>query len=152
MIVAEQGAGVSFKDLYFKGFTDFHRALFVASKGRVAGRLIGMPVVMLTTTGRKSGQTRHSMLTTPLELGDSFVLVASYGGDDRHPTWFLNLRDQPEVEATMRGRTRKMVARVAAGDERSDLWKRLTATHANYAGYQTKTNREIPVVVLEPAV
>jgi deazaflavin-dependent oxidoreductase (nitroreductase family) len=142
---------VSFKDVYFKAFTDFHRAVFVASKGRVAGKLIGMPVVMLTTVGRKSGKIRHSMLTTPLELGESFVLVASFGGDDRHPAWFLNLRDHPNVEATIGGRTRKMVARVAAGDERADLWTRLTAAHVNYGGYQTKTDREIPVVVLDPA-
>ncbi|MGO9558622.1 MAG: nitroreductase family deazaflavin-dependent oxidoreductase [Acidimicrobiales bacterium] len=137
------------KDMLFKGFTDFHRSVFLASKGRVAGHLMGMPVVMLTTTGRKSGKVRHNMLTTPLELGESFVLVASYGGDDRHPTWYLNLAANPHVEATMRGRTRKMLARVAEGDERSDLWERLIAAHANYGGYQKKTEREIPVVVLE---
>ncbi|MFZ0172956.1 MAG: nitroreductase family deazaflavin-dependent oxidoreductase [Acidimicrobiales bacterium] len=142
---------MAFKDLYFKGFTDFHRLLFVSSRGRLAGRLVGMPVVMLTTTGRKSGKTRRSMLTTPLELGDSFVLVASFGGDDRHPAWFLNLRDQPEVEATIGSRTRKMVARIATGDERADLWKRLSAAHPNYGSYQTKTDRQIPVVVLDPA-
>lgn len=139
------------KDLCFKGFTSFHRALFVTSRGRVAGKLIGMPVVMLTTTGRRSGTTRHSMLTTPLELGESFVLVASFGGDDRHPAWFLNLRDRPQVEATRGDRTRKMVARIATGDERADLWRRLTAAHPNYGRYQTKTRREIPVVVLDPA-
>jgi len=149
--VTEKGGIVTVKDLCFKGFTDFHRMVFLASKGHVAGRLVGMPVVMLTTIGRKSGATRHSMLTTPLELGDSFVLVASFGGDDRHPTWFLNLRDHPEVEATIGGRTRKMVARIASGDERLDLWKRLTAAHPNYGGYQKKTSREIPVVVLDPA-
>lgn len=142
---------MTFKDLCFKGFTDFHRLVFVGSKGNVGGRALGMPVVMLTTVGRKSGKTRHSMLTSPLELGDSFVLVASFGGDDRHPAWFFNLRANPTVEATMRGRTRPMVARIATGEERADLWSRLTAAHANYAGYQTKTDREIPVVVLDPA-
>ncbi len=141
---------MAIKDVCFKAFTDFHRAVFVASNGRVAGHLVGMPVVMLTTVGRKSGKTRHAMLTTPLELGDSFVRVASFGGDDRHPTWFLNLRERPEVEATMKGRRQTMVARVASGDERSDLWKRLTAAHPNYGGYQRKTEREIPVVVLDP--
>lgn len=142
---------VNFKDRYFKAFTDFHRTVFLASKGRIAGQLIGMPVVMLTTTGRKSGKHRHSMLTSPLEVGDSVVLVASYGGDDRHPTWLLNLREHPQVEATMRGVRRQMTARIATGDERADLWARLTAAHANYAAYQTKTDREIPVVVLDPA-
>ncbi|MGC9962107.1 MAG: nitroreductase family deazaflavin-dependent oxidoreductase [Acidimicrobiales bacterium] len=139
-----------FKDRYFKAFTEVHRGLFVVSKGRVGGKVVGMPVVMLTTTGRRSGKKRHSMLTTPLELGDSFVLVASFGGDDRHPAWFLNLRDHLQVDATIGARTRAMVARVATGDERVDLWSRLTAAHPNYGGYQTKTNREIPVVVLDP--
>lgn len=139
------------KDLLFRGFTDVHRFVFVASNGRLAGRAMGMHVVMLSTTGRKSGKVRHSMLTSPLELGESFVLVASFGGDDRHPAWFLNLRANPNVQATMSGRARAMVARIATGDERTDLWKRLTAAHANYAGYQTKTDREIPVVVLDPA-
>ena len=138
------------KDQLFRGVTDTHRAVFLASKGKIGGRLLGMPVVMLTTTGRRTGKTRHSMLATPLELGDSFVLVASFGGDDRHPTWFLNLRENPAVEATLRGRTRKMKARIASGEERADLWIRLTAAHSNYAGYQTKTDREIPVVVLDP--
>jgi deazaflavin-dependent oxidoreductase (nitroreductase family) len=150
-MTASPGAGVAFKDLYFKGFTGFHRFVFVASKGLVAGKAMGMPVVLLTTTGRKTGKVRHSMLTSPLELAESFVLVASFGGDDRHPAWFLNLRANPKVQATMRGRARSMVARIATGDERTDLWNRLTAAHANYAGYQTKTDREIPVVVLDPA-
>lgn len=90
------------------------------------------------------------MLTTPLELGDSFVLVASFGGDDRHPSWFLNLRDRPEVEVTMRGETRQMQARVTSGDERSDLFARLSRSHPNYAAYQRRTDRELPVVVLGP--
>jgi deazaflavin-dependent oxidoreductase (nitroreductase family) len=142
---------VALKDLLFKGFTGVHRFVFVATNGRLAGSAAGMPVVLLTTTGRKSGKIRHSMLTSPLELGDSFVLVASFGGDVRHPAWFLNLRANPNVEVTMRGRARAMVARIATGDERTDLWNRLTAAHANYGAYQTKTDREIPVVVLDPA-
>ena len=80
------------------------------------------------------------------------MLVASFGGDDRNPTWLLNLREHPEVEVTMRGRTRKMAARIAEGPERADLWARLTAAHSNYAGYQKKTAREIPVVVLDDAL
>lgn len=150
--MATQPAGhVPIKDALFKGFTGLHRFVFVASNGHLGGKAAGMPVVLLTTTGRKSGKVRHSMLTSPLELGDAFVLVASFGGDDRHPAWFLNLRANPSVEATIRGRSRSMVARIATGDERSDLWSRLTAAHANYATYQTRTDREIPVVVLEPA-
>jgi deazaflavin-dependent oxidoreductase (nitroreductase family) len=116
----------------------------------MAASLLGMPVLVLTTTGRRSGKARRHMLTTPLELEDSFVLVASFGGDDRHPAWFLNLREHPVVEVTMRGRSRQMLASIAEGPERADLWKRLTAAHPNYAGYQQKTARQIPVVVLNP--
>ncbi len=140
---------MSTKDLLFKGFTDVHRTVFLVSGGKIAGKAMGMPVVMLTTTGRKSGKTRHTMLTSPLELGDAVVLVASFGGDDRHPTWYLNLRAKPDVELTIRGDKRQCRARIAEGEERADLWARLTAAHANYAGYQGKTQREIPVVVLD---
>jgi deazaflavin-dependent oxidoreductase (nitroreductase family) len=78
------------------------------------------------------------------------VLVASNGGDDRNPTWFLNLRDDPDVQVTMGGTTRPMTARVADADEKATLWPRIVADHANYAGYQRKTTRDIPVVVLDP--
>lgn len=128
-----------------------HRTIFSATKGRIGGRGLGMPVVMLTTTGRKSGQQRTTMLTSPLQEDGKVVLVASYGGDDRHPAWLLNLRENPDVELTMEGSTRKMRAHVASPEERAELWPRVTKDHANYAGYQRRTEREIPLVVLEPA-
>ena len=84
---------------------------------------------------------------------DRMVLVASYGGDDRNPAWFLNLRDDPNVEVTTKGQPkRRMVARIANAEERARLWPLVTADHKNYAGYQTKTDREIPLVLLEPPV
>ena len=109
-----------------------------------------MPVVKLTTVGRKSGQRRSTMLTTPLVEDDNVVLVASYGGDDRDPQWYSNLIANPDVEVVMSGSKKSMHARVAEGDERTRLWEALTAKHANYAGYQRRTSRQIPVVVLEP--
>ena len=109
-----------------------------------------MPVLELTTTGRKSGQPRAVMLTSPLQEGSTYVVVASRGGDDTNPAWFLNLRDHPEVEVAIQGRAKQaMNARVATADERADMWPRFTADHKNYAGYQTKTDREIPLVLLE---
>jgi deazaflavin-dependent oxidoreductase (nitroreductase family) len=93
------------------------------------------------------------MLTSPYQEGSTIVVVASRGGDDQHPAWFLNLRDDPDVEVTMKGEPkRRMVARVANAEERARLWPLVTADHKNYAGYQTKTEREIPLVLLEPAV
>jgi deazaflavin-dependent oxidoreductase (nitroreductase family) len=138
------------KDSLFRFWTSVHRHMFTATNGRLAGKLLGMPVVMLTTVGRTTGQKRQTMLTSPLQVGDTIVLVASFGGDDREPSWCQNLRKTPEVEITMRGRHEARTARVATPEERAELWPQLTAKHSNYAGYQTKTDREIPVVLLEP--
>lgn len=138
------------KDQLFRGLTVVHRTIFNASKGRVAGRASGMPVVLLTTTGRTSGKPRQTMLTSPLVLGEKVMLVASYGGDDREPSWCQNVRKTPEVEITMQGTTRTMRSHIADAGERAELWPQITSAHKNYAGYQRKTDREIPIVVLEP--
>ena len=138
------------KDVVAKAITGFHRMVFDLSKGQLAGKAGGMPVVKLTTIGRKSGEPRTTMLTSPLVEDDNVMLVASYGGDDRDPQWYSNLVANPDVEVTMSGSSRSMRARVAEGDERTRLWEALTANQARYAGYQRKTSRQIPVVVLEP--
>lgn len=110
-----------------------------------------MPALELTTTGRKSGRPHSVMLTSPVQEGDTIVIVASRGGDDHHPAWFLNLRDNPDVEVAYAGKPKApMRARVAIADERARLWPQVTATHKGYAGYQTKTSREIPLVLLDP--
>jgi deazaflavin-dependent oxidoreductase (nitroreductase family) len=139
------------KDTMAKAATSFHETVFRLSKGRVAGRLYGMPVLILATTGRKSGKRRTTMLTSPIQEDGRVVLVASYGGDDRHPTWFLNLRDNPEVEVTMGGHSRPMRARVASPEEKSQLWPRVVEQYRGYGQYQTKTDRDIPLVILESA-
>ena len=138
------------KDAIAKVVTRFHQLVFDLSKGKVTGKAMGMPVLKLTTVGRKSGEPRSTMLTSPLLEGDNVILVASYGGDDRDPQWYSNIVANPEVEVVMNGSDTKMRARVAEGDERTRLWEALTADHDNYAGYQRKTSRQIPVVVLEP--
>ena len=138
------------KDAIFKVVTRFHRLVFDLTKGKITGKTGGMPVVKLTTIGRKSGQRRSTMLTSPLVDGDNVVLVASFGGDDRDPMWCSNLVANPDVDLVMNGSSRAMYARVAEGDERTRLWEAVTAKHANYAGYQRRTSRQIPVVVLEP--
>lgn len=138
------------KDSVFKAVTRFHRLVFDVTKGKLAGKAMGMPVLKLTTVGRKSGQRRSTMLTSPLIEGDDVILVASYGGDDRHPAWYSNLVANPDVDIVMNGSNTAMRARVAEGDERTRLWEALAAKHTNYAGYQRKTSRQIPVVVLEP--
>jgi deazaflavin-dependent oxidoreductase (nitroreductase family) len=138
------------KDQIFKVVTRFHRAVYDLSKGRVIGKALGMPVLKLTTIGRKSGDRRTTMLTSPLMEADDVILIASFGGDDRHPAWYLNLVADPDVDVEIDGSKRPMRARVADGAERTRLWDAVTAAHANYAGYQRRTEREIPVVVLSP--
>jgi deazaflavin-dependent oxidoreductase (nitroreductase family) len=137
-------------DLQLKTMNAIHRVVLKASGGKLGWNAANMPVLELTTTGRKSGQKRKVMLTTPYQEGEMTVIVASRGGDDTHPAWFLNLRDDPSVEVTVKGKTRKMKARIADADERARLWPKVIADHKNYAGYQTKTSREIPLVLLEP--
>ena len=138
------------KDLSARAVTQYHRALLTVTRGRVGNSGFGMPVLELSTTGRKSGKPRTIVLTSPVQEGDALVVVASYGGDDRHPAWYLNLRDDPTVEVKVRGVTRPMVARVATPDERTRLWPQVTEKYRGYASYQERTDREIPLVILEP--
>ena len=139
------------RDAAFKTVTCLHRTVFDATGGRLGGTGKGMPVVKLTTTGRRSGVPRQTMLTSPVHDDGRVVLVASKGGDDRHPTWYLNLRAEPRVTVTMDGRARAMVARTATTDEKAELWPAIVRANPGYAGYQRRTDRDIPVVILEPA-
>ncbi|MGI8757054.1 MAG: nitroreductase/quinone reductase family protein [Acidimicrobiales bacterium] len=138
------------KDEVAKVVTGVHRMVFRATKGKVLGSFGGMPAVELTTTGRKTGKKRATMLTAPIAEDERVVLVASWGGDDRHPTWYLNLRDHPEVELTAKGTHRLMRARTASAEEKAELWPGIVGEFKGYAGYQEKTDRDIPVVILEP--
>ena len=138
------------KDAFYKVGTGIHRAIFNVSKGRIFGKAFGMPFVELLTTGRRSGKERSTMLSVPIVDGDRLVLVASFGGDERHPAWYLNLRANPEVRVTIAGSTRTMIARIATEEERAELWARIISVFEGYARYQERTERQIPVVILEP--
>jgi deazaflavin-dependent oxidoreductase (nitroreductase family) len=108
----------------------------------------GTQTLLLTTTGRRSGDQR----TTPLiyaPAGDSFTVIASKGGSDEPPAWYLNLSDNPQVEVQVKGDRFKARARTASAEEKPELWRRMTAEWPSYDDYQKKTDREIPVVVLE---
>jgi deazaflavin-dependent oxidoreductase (nitroreductase family) len=137
-------------DFALKTMNAIHRGLLKISGGKAGWRVSDMPVLELTTIGRKSGQPRSVLLTSPIQEGATLVVVASRGGDDNHPAWFLNLRANPEVKVAYQGGpVRPMQARVADAGERERLWPLVVADHKNYAGYQTKTTREIPLVLLE---
>jgi deazaflavin-dependent oxidoreductase (nitroreductase family) len=135
-----------------KSMNALHRAMLRVTGGRVGNEFSGMPVLELITTGRRSGMPRAVMLTSPVQDGDAYVVVASRGGDDQHPAWFLNLRDDPRVQVAVRGGPLvPMHASIATGEERARLWPRVTASYRGYAGYQKRTLREIPLVLLRPA-
>jgi deazaflavin-dependent oxidoreductase (nitroreductase family) len=110
----------------------------------------GVPILLLTTKGRKSGEPR----TVPLiyrQVGDISVVIASKGGSAQHPAWFLNIADDPEVEVQIKGEVFPARARIAEGEERDKLWAEAAAAWPQYDMYQTRTDRQIPVVALERA-
>jgi deazaflavin-dependent oxidoreductase (nitroreductase family) len=108
----------------------------------------GAPCLILTTTGRKTGQERKFPLIYQ-EHNGSYVIVASKGGDPKHPGWYLNLQANPEVTVQIKGDRFTARARTAPGDERARLWPKMTNVWPAYDEYQVKTDREIPVVVLD---
>lgn len=110
----------------------------------------GAPILILTTKGRRSGEERLK----PLIFGEDdgrYVVVASKGGAKRHPDWYLNLRAEPDVHVQVKADRFRARARTAEGDERERLWQRMAEIWPAYDDYRQKTDREIPVVVLEPA-
>jgi deazaflavin-dependent oxidoreductase (nitroreductase family) len=137
-------------DTMMKVMSQAHRGLLALSGGRIGSRLGTMPVVELHTIGRKTGEKRAVMLSAPVHEDGKYVLVASKGGDDRNPVWYLNLVANPEVELTVHGQTIPMRARTATAEEKAELWPQIVAAYRGYAQYQTKTSRDIPVVICQP--
>jgi deazaflavin-dependent oxidoreductase (nitroreductase family) len=139
-------------DLVLKSMNLVHRTLLTVSFGHIGWDAGGMPVLELTTTGRKSGEPRSVMLTSPLQEGDTIVIVASRGGDDIHPAWYLNLQANPDVKVKWKGAPAKpYTARTATSEERAPMWAGIVSRHKNYGDYQKKTEREIPLVLLTPS-
>ncbi|HEY2813185.1 MAG TPA: nitroreductase family deazaflavin-dependent oxidoreductase [Acidimicrobiales bacterium] len=140
----------SVTDVAAKAMSVGHKAILRVTGGRVLGTAYGMQVVELHTTGRKSGARRSTMLTAPIYEDARAVLIASKGGDDRHPDWYRNLVANPDVELTTDGVTRPMRARTASPDEKAALWPRIIEVYKGYDGYQQRTDRDIPVIICEP--
>jgi deazaflavin-dependent oxidoreductase (nitroreductase family) len=152
----EDGAGarrvrgsVEMRGWVIRGLSKAHVTVYRMTRGRVLGSVAGMPVLLLTTAGRRSGKARTTPLTF-LRDGTDLVVIASNGGADRPPDWSLNLQQTPR--AVVRIGTDKLVvtARPASEQERERLWVVITATYAGYARYQERTTRRIPVVLLTP--
>lgn len=137
------------RSLAWKAVSALHKAVYRASGGRVLGRIRGVPVLLLTTTGRKSGRARSTPLLYVPDA-DAYVLAASNGGRPSHPSWYRNLEHQPAAKILVGNRTLTVRATVASQDERARLWDLLTSRYPPFAAYQRKTSRRIPVVTLRP--
>jgi deazaflavin-dependent oxidoreductase (nitroreductase family) len=137
-------------DIGLKAMSRVHRVILRSTGGRVLNSAFGMQVVELHTVGRKSGLPRSTMLTAPVVDGQRIVLVASKGGDDRDPDWYRNLMAHPDAELTVDGQRRPVRARQASAGEKAELWPRVVAAYGGYAGYQRRTQRDIPLVLCDP--
>jgi deazaflavin-dependent oxidoreductase (nitroreductase family) len=119
------------------------------TRGRVGGKVGKGPVLLLTTTGRKSGEPRTAPVLY-LADGDSFVVINTNAGNAKVPAWSLNLRANPEAEVEVKGRRTQVRARLAEGEERADLWRRSMEQYSGWDFYESKLDREVGVFVLEP--
>ena len=129
-------------------FGQEHVDRYVATDGEEGHNWEGTQTLILTTTGRRSGEPRPQALIYG-KHGDDYLVVASKGGAPQHPAWYLNLEANPEVEVQVKGDKFKARARDATPDEKPEMWKKMAATWPAYDDYQKKTSRDIPVVVLE---
>ena len=129
-------------------FYGIHRAIYRLSGGRIFSRSLGCPVVLLTTTGRKSGEPR----TAPIfgfEEGQSVVVVPSNAGRKHYPAWYFNLRANPLAKVQLGSEIWTVRAREATSEERERLWPRLVTYYGGYQAYRERTDRHIPVVILD---
>jgi deazaflavin-dependent oxidoreductase (nitroreductase family) len=124
-------------------------ALYEATNGELGGELRGMPVIVLTSVGAKTGKLRKTALMR-VEHDGVYAVVASLGGAARNPVWYQNLKKNPHVELQDGPTKRDYTAREVTGDEKAVWWKRAVEAYPDYANYQAKTKRQIPVFVLEP--
>jgi deazaflavin-dependent oxidoreductase (nitroreductase family) len=125
-----------------------HKLLYRASDGRAGNRIQG-PVLLLNTVGRKTGRVR----TTPLlylNEGTGWAVIGSYGGDPKHPQWWLNLKANPKADVQIRSAKIPVRAREASGEERDRLWLGFVAMYAGYLQYERRTSRRFPIAVLKP--
>jgi deazaflavin-dependent oxidoreductase (nitroreductase family) len=134
---------------FFRFFMAIGTFLYRISNGKIGGRLPGLEVLLLTTTGRRTGKER----TTPLGYfvdQDSYIIIGSNAGFDTHPAWFYNLKSQPHATIQVKDKQFVVNAEVAGPDKRLQLWEQLSELAPFYGNYARKTHREIPMVILRP--
>jgi deazaflavin-dependent oxidoreductase (nitroreductase family) len=136
-------------NIMFKIFMRLQIVVFRLTKGRAMSAMRGMPILLLTTVGKKTGKHR----TTPLmylQDGGNYVITASNNGRDKHPAWFFNLQAAPQVQIEVPGKDLKVSAAVATQSERNRLWPQLVSKAPFFEAYQQNTTRPIPMVILRP--
>lgn len=136
------------RDATARRLSRLHSTLYRMTRGRIGRRLVANDMLLLTTTGRLTGSP-HTVPLLYLRDGDRLVVFASWGGRDTHPEWYLNLAAHPGTEVQVDGRRFEMTARTAEGEERSGWWAAAQQAYAGYTTYQSRTDRQIPVVILE---
>ena len=135
--------------LIIKTMATIHEFWYRLTGGVLGGSIMGRPILLLTTTGRKTGVKRATPLMY-LEEEENLIVIASNGGNPRHPAWWLNLAKNPQAEVQLRNERRRVRAGEATGEERKRLWRAVVETYSGYEGYQKATDRQIPVVILRP--
>ncbi len=134
----------------FKQLTQFQVFIYRRSGGKTMGTMRGMPLLLLTTMGRKTGQQR----VTPVMYirdGDNYVITASYAGQDKHPSWFVNLKANPQATIQVGKIANSVMAHQANPEEKKRLWAQLVEQAPFFEDYQKKTTRDIPMMILKPA-
>lgn len=135
--------------ILFKLFLALHVGLYRLTGGKLGGSMRGFGVLLLTTTGRKSGRK----FTLPLgwfKHAEGYIIVASNGGQDHHPAWYHNLKNNPQAQLQVGNKVMHATARILAGEERLQVWNEVKATAPVYLEYEKVTSREIPLVLLHP--
>jgi F420H(2)-dependent quinone reductase len=124
--------------------------IYRATKGRLMSKVGRAPVLLITTRGRKSGQPRTAPVCY-LADGERLIVIGSNAGNNNAPAWALNLQTTPSAEVDLAGERHKVVARVAKGEERSQLWRKMVEQYAGFDDYEARTDRDIALFVLDPA-
>jgi F420H(2)-dependent quinone reductase len=138
-----------FVKLMIKTFTGSHVFLYRISGGRFASKMGPLSILLLTTTGGKTGKQRTKPLPY-LREGNSYAVIAANAGMKNHPAWYFNLQHNPKVQIQVHDQLLTAKATTAKGEQRQRLWQQLLVVAPNYADYEKKTTREIPVVILTP--
>ena len=138
------------RDRTAKHISSLHRVLYRSTRGAVGRRFVDNDMCLLTTTGRRSGK-QHTVPLLYLRDDDRLVVIASWGGRDEHPHWYLNLRTHPAASVQVLDKRWPVTAATASPDQRALWWPRVIDAYDGYAEYESRTDREIPVVFLDPS-